>query len=409
MKLDELLKVEGPLAPHHPTLKALSLNTRGYIANSSGNIRTIYNRDPRKKNLLRYNGFSRQAELDGKRLDDHLEMQEALWLSDVYGMNVKPRDVGEVMTYLSEKEHYHPVQQYLHGLAEWDGAPRLKFLFTEYFNATLTGESEDEKATCADLLAEFGVRFMMSAVARAMTPGCKADAMVILMGKQGAGKSQACRILSKGWFSDAPLQIGDREAVMALHGVWLYEVAELDSFRGRAAQKIKAFLSTSTDRYRGMYSRHYTESPRGCVFIGTTNEDHFLRDSTGNRRFWPVHCGNQIDLDKLKSDVDQLWAEALHLYANGTGRWYLDQLSEGALLAHQTTYVERDPWEAAIIHYMAGRHSTMSDILTKGVKVPVDRQDKRAMLRAAAILRQNGYASFQTRIGNKRLQIWRKP
>tara|TARA_R110000824_G_scaffold62094_4_gene164637 strand:+ start:1724 stop:2965 length:1242 start_codon:yes stop_codon:yes gene_type:complete len=412
MKLDEALKVEGPNAPHRPVLDLLTVNARGHFANTAANVRHIYLHDPRKKGTLRYNGFAHQAEIDGQRVTDVLEMRESLWLSDVYGITLKTRDVGEVLRYLAEtSEHYHPVQNYLNSLPPWDGkTKRLPLLFKSYFGAILTGDTAEERENCDRLLSEFGVRFMVSAVARAMEPGCKADAMVILMGAQGAGKSRACRVLSKGWFSDAPLQIGDRDAVLALHGVWLYEVAELDSFRGRAAQKIKAFLSTAVDRYRGMYSRHYTPSPRGCVFIGTTNEDRFLRDSTGNRRFWPVHCG-EIKVDLLEEDVDQLWAEAVALYQTEK-RWHLTALEEGALIDHQTVYAERDPWEEGIIGFMHGRieGSTIARILQEALKVPVERCDKRAMLRCAAILRQNDYTSKQVRVPKtkQRVQVWRK-
>ena len=412
MKLDEALKVEGPNAPHRPVLDLLTVNARGHFANTTANVRHIYLHDPRKKGCLRYNGFAHQAEIDGQRVTDCLEMRESLWLSDVYGITMKAREVGEILRYLAESnEHYHPVQDYLNNLPEWDGkTERLPQLFRTYFGAILTGETPEEQARCNELLSEFGVRFMVSAVARAMEPGCKADAMVILMGAPGAGKSRACRVLSKGWFSDAPLQIGDRDAVLALHGVWMYEVAELDSFRGRAAQKIKAFLSTSVDRYRGMYSRHYTPSPRGCVFIGTTNEDRFLRDSTGNRRFWPVHCG-EIDVELLEEDIDQLWAEALSRYRRGDV-WYLSSIKEGALIEHQTVYAERDPWEEGIMRFMDGRvdGSTIATILTQALKVPVERQDKRAMLRVAAILRQNDYTSKQVRVPRtkQRVQVWSK-
>mgnify|MGYP003654218761 CR=1 FL=1 len=399
MNVSQAMSKQGPNAPYHPIVDHLLVNSRGHFAACAANIRTIYLQDPRKRGHVRYNTFDHYVVVGTQRLDDQGEMRESLWLADTYGLSVKPREVGEVLKYIGTQDPFHPVQDYLRSLV-WDGTPRLDKLFIKYFGA------QDEGAIRA-----YGRKFMISSVARNMNPGAKADAMVILFSQeQGRGKSRGAAALAPFGFSDAPLQVGDREAVLALHGCWIYEVAELDSFRGRAAQKVKAFLSTSVDRYRGLYARHYTQSPRSCVFIGTTNEERFLRDSTGNRRFWPVRVG-WVEVDELIKDRDQLWAEAYVYWSRGE-EWWLSPEDEAKLLGDQEMHKEVDPWASPVVSFMEQRIAMnerpprMHEILTQALGVELGRQDKRCMLRVSDILTENGYYSKQVRRGRKKFKAW---
>ena len=401
MNIADAMQRRGPLAPDHSVLPTLVLNARGHIASAPANVRNIYLLDNRKKGRVRYNSFAHHVTMDGQRLDDTWEMRESLWLADVYGMSVKPKEVGEVLRFIGQSDIYHPVQEYLAALPAWEGKTSIDSLFTKYFGA------EDGGA-----IRSYGRKMMIGAVARAMMPGCKLDNMVILSGPQGAGKSRGVRALAPTWFSDAPLQIGDRDAVLALHNVWLYEVAELDSFRGRAAQKIKAFLSTQSDRYRGVYSRHYTMSHRSCIFVGTTNEERFLRDSTGNRRFWPVQIGAKVDVDGIERDRAQLWAEAYQAYLKQE-QWHLTDDEMKDLLRDQEVHIEIDPWTYPVLDFMESPKQLLTpprmDEILEAVGVEHGRQDKRAMLRVSDILTQHGYRSRQTRRPNgKRPKCWSK-
>ena len=189
--------------------------------------------------------------------------------------------------------------------------PKIMHLCTDYF-----GAGKDRQLTKANrlYLIEVSRRFMVSAVARALQPGCKVDTMLVLEGGQGPGKSTALKILAgEEWFSDSLPSIGTKDASDHLRGKWIIEIPELSAMTKADVENTKAFISRQTERYRRPYDRSETIYPRRCVFVGTTNQYAYLRDETGNRRFWPVRVGN-IDLEALKRDRSELWAEAVYWY-----------------------------------------------------------------------------------------------
>ena len=165
---------------------------------------------------------------------------------------------------------------------------------------------------------------MISAVARIMQPGAKADHMLILEGPQGreeVDRARRCWPATAGSPTSSP-RSARKDAAQQMRGVWIIEIAELDAIGRAEVSRIKAFLSRTVDRYRPPYDRYVVDVPRQCVFAGSVNPDTYLRDETGNRRFWPVRCG-RIDLDALRRDRDQLWAEAVVRYRDGA-IWWID-------------------------------------------------------------------------------------
>ena len=185
---------------------------------------------------------------------------------------------------------------------------------------------------------------MISAVARALSPGCKVDTMLVLEGGQGAGKSSAARILAGvEYFSDNLPAMGTKDASDHVRGKWIIEVGELSAMQKSEIETTKAFISRQDEKFRPAYNRKEITYKRRCVFIGTTNQDAYLRDETGNRRFWPVRVGT-IDLPALKRDRDLLWAEALYRFRNRE-KWYLTE-DEGKLaVAVQQDRVTEDIWQ----------------------------------------------------------------
>jgi predicted P-loop ATPase len=181
-------------------------------------------------------------------------------------------------------------------------------------------------------------------VARVMRPGAQVDHMLVLEGGQGRGKSTALRVLAGEWFSDAQLKLGDKDALLGLTNVWLYEVSELDAFSKADVTAVKAFLTTLNDHVRGVYERRVRRRPRQVVMAGTTNQQRYLRDMTGNRRFWPVTVGETVDTAKVAEWRDQLFAEALADFHAGERWWPTREEERELFVPVQDLRVIADAW-----------------------------------------------------------------
>ena len=236
---------------------------------------------------------------------------------------------------------YHPVREYLRGLV-WDGTPRLDTMLVDYLGA------EDTPYTRAATR-----KWMCGAVKRVMVPGCKFDSAIVLVGKQGIGKSSFAGILSRGWFNDSEINMNSKDGYESLHGKWIIELAELASTKRSDVETVKTFLSKCEDTYRPAYGRRATTFKRQCVFFGTTNEEEFLRDRTGNRRFWPVTVRQtELDREALEANIDQLWAEAVDAYGKGESLWLdSEELREewGQVVAARTV---QDELEGLVEEYL---------------------------------------------------------
>lgn len=229
---------------------------------------------------------------------------------------------------------FDPLRERLEGL-NWDGTKRLDRWLTIYCGV------EHSPYT-----SEVGIRWVISAVARALNPGCKADHMLVLEGAQGQRKSTALAVLAGlPWFSDSLPPMNSKDASSFLRGKWIIEIPELEAMR-REVDAVKAFISRQVETYRPAYGREEVTEPRRCVFAGTTNKSYWLRDETGGRRFWPVKVG-VIDLAALERDRDQLWAEAVTRFYQGERWWLEGEVAEFALSEAGERRPE-DPWRSRI-------------------------------------------------------------
>jgi hypothetical protein len=243
----------------------------------------------------------------------------------------------------ARERSYHPVRDYLRAL-RWDGVPRIDNWLNYYFAAEQT-----------EYTRVIGRCFLLSMVARAMRSGCKVDYILILEGPQGLLKSSACKILAGDWFSDQlPSLDTAKDASLHLRGKWLIEVAELFAMSRAESTLLKAFVTRESERYRPPYGRKEVIEPRQCVFIGTTNETIYLRDETGGRRFWPVKC-QAIDIEALRADRDQLFAEAYQCLQLGEQWWPDPEFERTQIASEQANRLEVDAWEDPILKFAAER------------------------------------------------------
>ena len=231
---------------------------------------------------------------------------------------------------------FDPVRDYLDGL-RWHGKPRIDTWLMRYCSAKDT-----------PVIRAFGRKFFLAGVRRVRQPGCKFDNILTMEGYQGAGKSTLLRTLAgeDNFCDNEILGLEKREQQEALQGVWIYELAELEGMRKADVTHIKLFASKTHDKARPAWGRAVVDRPRRTIFCATTNEDDYLRDPTGNRRWWPVAIG-RIDLDGVARDRDQLWAEAAFAEASAE-TLALDETLWGAAGIEQRARQEHDPWEDII-------------------------------------------------------------
>jgi predicted P-loop ATPase len=278
---------------------------------------------------------------------DELLMGE--WLVREHWLPSMPRGtLEEAVRMVAYRHRFHPVRTYLQGL-KWDGVKRLP---TWLRRACLEEDEWDDGAPLQRYLARVGTFFLMGMCARVMHPGTKFDWMLILEGAQGMRKSTLLRVLAGEYFADTGLVLGDKDSYQQLQGRWLYEFGELDSFGKAEVTKIKSFIASSSDYFRASFDRRAREYPRQLVFGGTTNEDHYLTDPTGNRRFWPVRVTQVIDIDWVLANRDQLFAEAMARLEAGSRSYPTPDEERELFVPQQQQRAVENAIEAAVNAYL---------------------------------------------------------
>jgi predicted P-loop ATPase len=292
--------------------------------------------------------------------------------------------VHQAIRCVCQQRPYHPVRDYLERVEqEHDNEQRLETWLSRYLGVAETGYSNT-----------IGRMFMIAMVARIFEPGCKADHMLVLEGPQGKKKSMACQVLAtEPYFSDALRDIENKDASIHMRGKWLIEHSEMHAVGRAAATALKAFMSRTHEKFRPPYLREDVSEPRQCVFVGTSNKDQYLRDETGGRRFWPVKCGT-IDIEGLKADRDQLFAEAVIAYRGGESWWPSAEFEAEHIVPEQEKRYEADEWDSLIGDYLDNR--------LLGAKAAIPQLAKEALGLDAArlgMLEQKRIAAILTRLG----------
>jgi predicted P-loop ATPase len=332
--------------------KKLKLTEKGAIASTIENVVVILNGDPdlagrvaldqMANNIVALDRLPWRSVKGSSQWVDSDDAALRYYLEKKFGLSGKDK-IFDAVNVVALQNAFHPVKDYLES-CEWDGVKRIETLLVDYMGAE---DSEYTRTVTRKVLA--------AAVARIYKPGCKFDNMLTLRGAQGLGKSSFIGLLGGKWFSDTLTTVQGKEALEQIQGTWIMEVGELAGMRKAEVEAIKLFLSKQSDRYRPAYGRRLQEFPRQCIFIGSTNETQFLRDTTGNRRFWVVDTPNKPPRDfwsELTPDVIRLiWAEAVELYKAGEPL-YLSKEMEKVAREVQETYEEENPQVGIVAAYL---------------------------------------------------------
>ncbi|WP_454617527.1 VapE domain-containing protein [Bradyrhizobium cenepequi] len=308
--------------------------------------------------------------------------------------------VHDAINARARERAFHPVRDYLDELM-WDGVGRIDTWMVTHLG---TEETEYTKA--------IGKMFLIAMVARVFEPGCKADYMLVLEGPQGLLKSTACQRLAGEWFSDELPDIHTKDAVQHLRGKWLVEVDELRATSRADAAALKSFITRQVERYRPSYGRHEVVEPRQCVFVGTTNENTYLRDQTGGRRFWPTKVG-EIKIDAIERDRDQLFAEAVKLYREGEKWWPDARFEREHMKKEQDARYDADAWEKPIGDYLGTlteniERVTISMIATAALEMEKARLGRADQNRIKAVL-ERAHWVYHPKGGDSAYPYWTRP
>ena len=374
----------------------LAMTSRGYPhANMDNAFRILAHEFTGKGLDIHYDPFlNKQRRLTGKGCinlrDEHvleltMMMQRRVGISDM-----RKTTVWDAVDLWCLSHQHNSLQAWLKSL-KWDGTTRLETLFRDGF-----GSKDDEYTQAVSRC------FVLSLVARAMKPGCKCDYVPVLEGLQGLGKGYAIEALvGTDRFATVSASIGSQKFSEAIQAKWCVELAELASKSDAAVERIKAVITTANDVYRRPWDKVASDHPRQCVFVGTTNKQMYLTDTTGNRRYWPIAC-SKVDLDWVRANREQLFAEARVRLELGDSWWDVP-LTSAQAEADERTEFESMPDD--VLAYLDGNPGDVSiSRMMEEWKVPVDRrrsQDRRV----ADILKHMGYH----KVKKTGYSYWRKP
>lgn len=322
------------------------------LKNTLRNLTLILENDPKLKDIV-FNQHLDGMEIKGdvpwkhpsKFWRDADDAQLISYVDENYG-TFSQRNFDIAVAKVTDDRSYHPIREFLQALPEWDKVKRVDTLLIDYLGAA---DNKYVRAVTRKTLC--------AAACRVLNPGCKFDTMLVLNGSQGIGKSTLIAKLGGEWFSDS-LSLNDtkdKTAAEKLQGYWILEIGELAGLRKAEVETLRSFLSRQNDIYRASFGKRTTPHPRQCVFFGTTNaESGYLRDTTGNRRFWPVKTlggGSKRSWDVTQEDVLQIWAEVMH-YVKAGEKLYLDPEVEALAKAEQREAMESDEREGLVREYL---------------------------------------------------------
>lgn len=317
------------------------------------------------------------------------------------GFDPNANQIHEAVRAVALQNMFHPVKDYFESLPKWDGVKRLDTFFQKY-----AGTIQN------DYFAEVGRKIFVAVVTRVYIPGAKFDYTPVLVGGQGKAKSSFIKAMAirPQWFSDSLGDIENKDVILQMRSKLIIENAEMAMTSKKAVTIQKAFLSRSTDRARLPYERLPRDIPRQCIFIATTNEDRFLIDETGNRRFWPIEIIN-LSIEKVRKDIDLLYAEALYLFKKGE-MLFLSPETEKLAEIYQAERFSADEWQDKVIDWLEKEKPSMvkgAEIWTRCLgRMDLMQFDLKAQKRIANILRSLNWHATIRRIDGKQTRGFEK-
>lgn len=379
----------------------------------TGNVIAVFEHHQDYKGLYGFNKLTRRVEMTrspawGTPKGCNETATLARSLERMLGFSPSFTMIEIAINSVANDNPFDPLEAYVQGLAH-DGKPRLETWLSDYLGVE-----------GSDYTRAVGRAFLISAIARALQPGCKVDTCLVLEGGQGVGKSTAVSILGGDFYTDLHFDPRNKDMLQNMVGRWIIELGELDGLNRSSVAETKRFLSVSNDVYRRSYGRDSEEYPRRCVFIGTCNESEYLSDSTGARRFLPVRVG-RIDKEALLRDRDQLFAEAKEAFLQGEP-WYLkdSKIIEEANEQAKDRRIE-EPWKDIINEWLCGkggrvaiaRHKglgvSIEQVMSQALGIEIAKQIGSAPKKVAKILRELGYEKKRQRLGQgEQRSLWCK-
>lgn len=334
----------------------------------------------------------------GAEITDVFDTEITRWLERRSHLMFRTELVHRVADGIADRNRFHPPRDYLESLPHWDGVERISTWLFAYCGVDPGSDTKPNHYA-----ATVGRKFLISMIARVMRPGCKADHMLVLEGKTGSGKSSLARALvpCHEWFTDQVGDLGSKDASMAIRGVWIVELGELDALSRADERTAKRFISEQFQYLRLPYGRRVQRFERQCVFIGTTERSDWMRSETG-RRFWPVLC-RTIDFQGVARDRNLLLSEALHAFRAGES-WHLagSEEIEEATTEQRKRYSE-DIWRDKVLEIaveLAFENWVPVSRIIEKLGVPVSQQNDQTSRRIGAILRFEGWTRKQRRVSS---------
>lgn len=373
----------------------LVIGDKGKTRRGYNNVLAFVRHHPDYRGRWSLNTMSGAVWFDGTAMRDTFVHDVRAHADRVLGFSPGRDDVEAAILTSAIDRPFHPIQQYLRSV-DWDGIERLHAMAYDFLG------SDDA------LHAELVRKWMISAVARALEPGCKVDTALMLQGEQGYFKSWFFKILGGDWHADSPIDIANKDSFQQIHAAWIYEFAELENVvTGARESRLKAWVTSTHDMFRAPYARVVDRRARSCVICGTTNRKQFLTDDTGSRRFWIISVAKIIPRELLAENRDQLWAEAVCAYEAGD-QWWLEREADAERERQNEEFADEDPWEQIVVDWLRPpnvREVTISDLLSSAIKLDVPRQTRSEQMRVSRILKKKGWERRQIWNGGDR--VWR--